>query len=51
MARKQGPYRPEVVCGEGDGDHDPGDPEAGCYHGKLLGVEGGSYVEMEQGAG
>ncbi len=39
MARKEGPYRPEVEGSDGDGDHDPGDSEARYIHGYLLGAE------------
>jgi hypothetical protein len=46
MARKECPYHPEVECGDGDGDHDPGDSEAGHFHGNPLGVEVGLYVEI-----
>ena len=33
MARKEGPYRHEVECCDSNGDHDPGDSEAGRFHG------------------
>ena len=33
MARKEGPYRPEAESGDSNGDHDPGDSEAGWFHG------------------
>jgi hypothetical protein len=36
MARTEGLYRREVECGEGNGDHDSGDSEAGYFHGNLL---------------
>jgi hypothetical protein len=36
MARKECPYRSEVECGDGDGDHDPGDSEAVRSHGAAL---------------
>ena len=51
MARKHCPYRPEVECGDGDGDHDPGDSEAGHFHGYLLVVEVGLYVEFGRKSG
>jgi hypothetical protein len=46
MAREKGPYRREVEGSDGDGDHDPGDSEAGYIHGDLLGVEVRLYVEF-----
>jgi hypothetical protein len=38
-------YRPEVERGDSDEDHEPGDSEAEYFHGYVLGVEVGLYVE------
>jgi hypothetical protein len=51
MARKEGPYRHAVEGSDGNGDHDPGDSEAGQIHGYLLGVEVRFYVEFGQKTG
>ena len=40
------PYRPEVKCRDGNGDHGPGDSDAGYFHGYLLGGEARLYVEF-----
>ena len=51
MASKEGPYRPEVEGSDGDGDHDPGDSEAGYIHGYLLDAEVRFYVEFGRKSG
>jgi hypothetical protein len=51
MASKEGPYRPEVEGSDGDGDHDPGDSEAGYIHGHLLDAEVGLYAEFGRNSG
>ena len=48
---KKCPNCHEVERGDADGDHEPGDSEARCYHGEHLGVEVGLYVEIERKSG
>ena len=43
---KDCPNGPKVECGDGDGDHEPADSDAGYFHGYLLGVEACLYVEF-----